>query len=145
MHFGLENLRWNSELTDIRFLVDQLDQVWGFDSLLGPMFDGGRELSHGQWQKIAIGRAYLRDAEIVVLDEPTASMDPPTEAMVFEDFLRMAEGKTAIIISHRLGICKAVDYIYVMKNGRIIEQGTHEQLLSQGGEYEHMYQMQSKW
>jgi len=123
--------------------IDRMPQR--FDALLGPMFEGGRELSHGQWQKIAIGRAYFRDAEIVVLDEPTASMDPLTEAMVFENFLRMAEGKTAIIISHRLGICKAVDRIYVMKNGRIIEQGTHEELLGQNGEYRHMYETQSKW
>lgn len=116
-----------------------------FDTMLGPMFDGGRELSQGQWQKIAISRAYFRDAELVVLDEPTASMDPMTEAAVFENFLRIAEGKTTLLISHRLGICKAVDLIIVMKHGRIVEQGTHEQLLRLGGEYEQMYQIQSKW
>ncbi|WP_187433983.1 ABC transporter ATP-binding protein [Paenibacillus methanolicus] len=117
----------------------------GFDSLLGPMFDGGRELSLGQWQKIAISRAYFRRAEVVVLDEPTASMDPITEAAVYENFLHMAEGKTTLLISHRLGVCKAVDRILVMKKGRLIEQGTHEELLKLGGEYARMYQIQSKW
>lgn len=116
-----------------------------FDTMLGPMFDGGRELSQGQWQKIAISRAYFRDAELVVLDEPTASMDPMTEAAVYENFLQIAKGKTTLLISHRLGICKAVDLIIVMKHGRIVEQGTHEQLLRLGGEYEQMYQVQSKW
>ncbi|PWW07441.1 ATP-binding cassette subfamily B protein [Paenibacillus cellulosilyticus] len=116
-----------------------------FDTMLGPMFEGGRELSQGQWQKIAISRAYFRDAELVVLDEPTASMDPMTEAAVFENFLQIAEGKTTLLISHRLGICKAVDHIIVMKHGRIVEQGTHEELLRLGGEYEQMYQVQSKW
>jgi ATP-binding cassette subfamily B protein len=117
----------------------------GVDSWLGAMFDGGRELSQGQWQKIAISRAYFRDAEVVVLDEPTASMDPMTEASVYENFLRMAEGKTTLLISHRLGICKAVDLIFVMKKGQLVEQGTHEELLRQGGEYAQMYQIQSKW
>jgi len=117
----------------------------GFDSMLGPMFDGGRELSQGQWQKVAISRAYFRDAEVVVLDEPTASMDPMTEAAVFENFLQIAEGKTTLLISHRLGICKAVDLIFVMKNGQLIEQGTHEELMRRGGEYERMYQVQSSW
>ncbi len=117
----------------------------GFDSPLGPMFDGGRELSQGQWQKIAISRAYFRDAEIVVLDEPTASMDPMTEAALFEEFLRMAEGKTTFLISHRLGICREVDHIIVIKNGQIVEQGKHDELLRREGEYERMYQVQSKW
>ncbi|MBD3919087.1 ABC transporter ATP-binding protein [Paenibacillus sp. PR3] len=124
------------------FIEDLKD---GFDSSLGPMFDGGRELSQGQWQKIAISRAYFRQADVVVLDEPTASMDPLTEAAVYENFLRMADGKTTLLISHRLGICKAVDYILVMKNGRIVERGTHEELLGLGGEYERMYNVQSQW
>jgi len=124
-------------------IIDSLPMQ--FDTMLGPMFDGGRELSQGQWQKIAISRAYFRDAELVVLDEPTASMDPMTEAAIFENFLQIADGKTTLLISHRLGICKAVDLIIVMKNGRIVEQGTHEQLLRLGGEYEQMYQIQSKW
>jgi ATP-binding cassette subfamily B protein len=116
-----------------------------FEAMLGPTFDGGRELSQGQWQRIAISRAYFRDADIVILDEPTASMDPITEAAIFENFLRIAEGKTTILISHRLGICKAVDVIFVMKNGQIIERGTHEELLRLGGEYHRMFQLQSKW
>jgi ATP-binding cassette, subfamily B, bacterial len=116
-----------------------------FEAMLGPTFEGGRELSQGQWQRLAISRAYFRDAKIVILDEPTASMDPITEAAIFENFLRIAEGKTTILISHRLGICKAVDVIFVMKNGQIIERGTHEELLRLGGEYHQMFQLQSKW
>lgn len=116
-----------------------------YDAQLGPMFDGGQELSQGQWQKIALSRAYFRDADIVVLDEPTASMDPITEASIFENFLQIAKGKTAVIITHRLGICKAVDWIIVLKNGQVVEQGVHEELLESGGEYQKMYQTQSKW
>jgi len=117
----------------------------GYDTELGPMFAGGRELSYGQWQKIALARALFRDAEVVALDEPTASMDPLAEAEVFEQFSRIATGRTAILISHRLGSCKHADHILVLDKGRLIEQGTHEELMRLNGKYAAMFTTQAKW
>lgn len=119
--------------------------IKGFDTELGRLFSSGHELSGGQWQKIALSRAFLRDAEILVLDEPTASLDPIAEANIFERFMDLADGKTAIFISHRLGSCKKADRILVLKNGEIVEAGTHDQLMSMNGEYNRMFTSQAKW
>jgi len=117
----------------------------GLDAELGFAFHGGRELSHGQWQKIAMSRSFLRDAQIIILDEPTSALDPLAEAKVFERFLSLAEDRTAIFISHRLGSCRMADRIIVLKDGAIVEQGNHEYLMSKNGEYSRMFQSQAKW
>lgn len=117
----------------------------GYDTEIGPFYLGGQDLSYGQWQKIAISRAFIRNADVIVLDEPTASIDPLAEVAVYERFLELAEGKTAIFISHRLGSCRYADRILVMKEGQLVECGSHEELLSLNGEYAHMFRMQAKW
>ena len=114
------------------------------NQLLGNEF-GGRELSVGQWQKLAIARGMMKDSSVIFLDEPSAALDPLMETKVLKMFLKIAREKTAIIVSHRIGICKEVDKIIVMKEGKIAEIGNHEKLLAEKGEYYRLYTMQQKW
>lgn len=114
------------------------------NQLLGNEF-GGRELSVGQWQKLATARGMMKDSSVIFLDEPTAALDPLMETKVLKMFLKIAREKTAIIVSHRIGICKEVDKIIVMKEGKIAEIGNHEKLLAEKGEYYRLYTMQQKW
>lgn len=128
----------------------QADQIadmlpHGYDTDLGYAFGEGHELSQGQWQKIALSRAFLRDADVVVLDEPTAALDPMAEAAVFERFIALSEGKTSIFISHRLGSCRMADRILVLRGGRLVEQGNHLELMSMNGDYAHMFRTQAQW
>ena len=112
---------------------------------LGKEWEGGVELSIGQWQRLAIGRAYLRDAQIIALDEPTAALDPRAEAEVYNHFSRAAAGRTAILVSHRLGSARMADRIIVLREGRIVEEGDHDSLLREDGEYARMYRLQASW
>ena len=114
------------------------------NQLLGSEF-GGRDLSTGQWQKLAIARGILKESSVIFLDEPTAALDPLMETSILKMFLQIAQGKTAIIVSHRIGICKNVDKIIVMKDGEIAEIGKHQELLDKRGEYYRLYKMQQKW
>ncbi|WP_062104327.1 ABC transporter ATP-binding protein [Bacillus niameyensis] len=116
----------------------------GYETLLGKEF-GGQELSQGQWQKVAIARAYIRDADLLILDEPTSALDPQAEVEIYKQFRDIAKDKTTIFISHRLGICKLVDRIIVLHDGGIVEQGSHEQLIQENGHYAHMYRLQAQW
>lgn len=117
---------------------------FGYDTLLGKWFKGGEELSGGQWQKIALARAFLRDAQLVVLDEPTSAMDAKAEAEVFEQFRSLMRGRSALLITHRLSTVKMADRIYVMHQGEIVESGTHEQLMAQKGTYAHLFKIQAR-
>ena len=112
---------------------------------LGKEWEGGVELSIGQWQRLAIGRAYLRDAQIIALDEPTAALDPRAEAEVYNHFNRAAAGRTAILVSHRLGSARMADRIVVLREGLIVEEGDHDSLLREDGEYARMYRLQASW
>ncbi|MDR0670552.1 MAG: ATP-binding cassette domain-containing protein, partial [Treponema sp.] len=123
--------------------ADVLEKA-GPDTVLGREF-GGIELSGGQWQKIAISRGLFRNSELVILDEPTASLDPIIERDILSSFLEMARDKTALIISHRVGLCRLVDTVVVMNGGRIVETGTHADLIKAGGEYARLYNSQAKW
>lgn len=114
------------------------------NQLLGSEF-GGRDLSTGQWQKLAIARGILKESSVIFLDEPTAALDPLMETSILKMFLQIAQGKTAIIVSHRIGICKNVDKIIVMKDGEIAEIGKHQELLDKRGEYYRLYTMQQNW
>ncbi len=107
----------------------------GYDTLLGKWFADGAELSGGEWQRIALARAYLRRAEIIILDEPTSFMDSWSEAEWFDQFRALANGRTAIVITHRFTVARRADLICVMDNGRIVESGSHEALLAHGGLY----------
>ena len=116
----------------------------GYDTVLGKSFDGGQELSAGEWQKIAIARAFLHDGEIIVLDEPSSSLDAQAEYEIFERFHQLMKGKTAILISHRLSTVKMVDRIYVLKHGRIAESGTHKELMKESQIYAGMFETQAQ-
>jgi ATP-binding cassette subfamily B protein len=107
----------------------------GYDTILGKSFAGGTELSVGEWQRIAMARSYFKRAGLIVLDEPTSSMDSWSEAQWFERFTRLAAGATAIIITHRLTIARRADEIHVMDQGRIVESGSHAALIALGGRY----------
>ena len=115
-----------------------------YETNLGTMFGKGQELSGGEWQKIALARLFYRDARIIVLDEPTSSLDPLAEAELFQKFREIIRGKSAILISHRFSTVQMADYIYVMDSGRIIEHGTHDQLFSSGGKYSALYTAQAE-
>lgn len=116
----------------------------GYDTMLGRWFHDGHELSLGQWQKIALARAFMRDAEILVLDEPTASVDARTEYEIFQNFKTLTAGKMAILISHRFSTVRMADRIAVIQNGRIAELGTHEELLRREGTYAELFGMQAE-
>jgi ATP-binding cassette, subfamily B, bacterial len=116
----------------------------GYATWLGRSFCQGEELSGGQWQKLALARAFLRDAQLIVLDEPTSALDPAAEEAVFENFRRLIRGRSAILISHRLSTVKMADQIYVMDQGRIVESGTHQELVQRHGTYAHLFKLQAK-
>ena len=116
----------------------------GYQTMLGRWFHGGHELSVGQWQKIALARAFMRDAEILVLDEPTASLDAETEYEIFRRFQELTVGKMAILISHRFSTVRMADRIVVIQEGRIAEIGSHHDLLNQGGIYGHLFSLQAE-
>ena len=111
---------------------------------LGRWFQGGRELSLGQWQKVALARAFMRQAaDILVLDEPTASMDAAAEALIFQRFREVTETQMAIVISHRFSTVRMADHIIVLAGGRILEEGSHEQLVAKDGHYAHLFSLQA--
>lgn len=123
-----------------------LEQPEGLDGMLGHLSQKGNDLSGGQWQKIALLRAVYRDrASILILDEPTAALDPIAETQLYRDFSRITGEKTTLLISHRLGITSLVDRILVFRDGRIIEDGTHQGLMAKKGHYHSLYQAQAKW
>ena len=122
--------------------IDLLPQ--GFDTQLGKWFKGGQELSGGQWQKIALARAFMRsNADILILDEPTAAMDAEAEMNIFNHFRALTQDRMVVLISHRFSTVRMADKILVMANGRIIEQGSHEQLLAAAGRYAHLFSLQA--
>src|SRR6185295_2948689 len=100
--------------------------------------------SIGEWQKIALARAFLRDAEIVILDEPTSALDARAESALFERFVALFQDRTAVLVSHRLSTVKMVDRIYFMENGRIVESGSHDDLIDRGGRYAEMFDLQAR-
>jgi ATP-binding cassette, subfamily B, bacterial len=116
----------------------------GYETLLGKWFKGGEELSGGQWQKIALSRAFLRDAQLVILDEPTSAMDAHAEEEVFQRFRDLMRDRSALLITHRLATVKMADRIYVMHQGKIVESGTHNRLMELGGTYAHLFETQAK-
>ncbi|MCC6624547.1 MAG: ABC transporter ATP-binding protein [Deltaproteobacteria bacterium] len=116
----------------------------GFDTQLGRWFKDGRELSLGQWQKVALSRAFMRkDADILVLDEPTASMDAEAEVKVFERFRELTEDQIAIVISHRFSTVRMADTIIVLDQGRVVEAGSHAELVARGGRYATLFSLQA--
>jgi ATP-binding cassette subfamily B protein len=115
----------------------------GYDQMLGRIFAKGLDLSGGEWQKIAIARAYFRDAEILILDEPTAALDARSEAEIFERFRGLSQSKTALLISHRFSTVRIADRILVLENGTILESGSHDALVALGGRYAELFALQA--
>jgi ATP-binding cassette, subfamily B, bacterial len=115
----------------------------GYEQMLGRRFEGGVDLSGGEWQKIALARAYLRNAQLLVLDEPTAALDARSEYQVFQRFAELTTGKMALFISHRFSTVRMADRIIVLENGNISEEGTHEKLTRMGGRYAELFELQA--
>ncbi|HVK50361.1 MAG TPA: ABC transporter ATP-binding protein [Pseudoxanthomonas sp.] len=115
----------------------------GYDQIIGRRFKNGVDLSGGQWQKIAIARAYMRDAQVMILDEPTAALDARSEFEVFQRFKELSDNRTAVLISHRFSSVRMADRILVLNEGRLEASGTHEQLMAQGGRYAELFELQA--
>ena len=115
----------------------------GYDQMIGRRFNGGVDLSGGEWQKIALGRAYMRDAQLLILDEPTAALDARAEHEVFQRFAELTKGKTAVLISHRFSTVRMADRILVIENGQFVEIGSHEELLAKSGRYAELFALQA--
>ena len=111
--------------------------------MLGRRFAGGVELSGGEWQKVALARAYMRDAQILVLDEPTAALDAAAEYDLFRRFTALTEGRMALLISHRFSTVRMCDRIVVLEHGTVHEEGSHRELITRGGRYAHLFQLQA--
>jgi len=139
---GMERIIESARKSGAHAIIENLPD--GYETMLGRWFHGGHELSLGQWQKIALARAFMRDAEILVLDEPTASLDAETEYEIFRNFQELTDGKMAILISHRFSTVRMADRIVVIQGGRIAEIGSHDRLLRKEGIYAHLFGLQAE-
>lgn len=128
-----------------RSLADSVVQrvPQGYDQMLGKRFDNGVELSGGEWQKVALARAYMRDAQVLILDEPTAALDARAEYEVFLRFAELTQGRMAVLISHRFSTVRMADRILVLKSGELVDDGTHEELVARGGLYAELFSLQA--
>jgi ATP-binding cassette, subfamily B, bacterial len=125
----------------IASVLDGLDR--GYDTMLGPAYWGGTDLSGGQWQRVALARLFFRNAPIVILDEPTASLDPRAEARLFERLRELFDGRGVLLVTHRFGSARTADRIYVLRDGRVHEQGTHDELMAYSSYYRELYDLQA--
>ncbi|HEX5643208.1 MAG TPA: ABC transporter ATP-binding protein [Thermoleophilia bacterium] len=116
----------------------------GYESMLGKWFEDGEELSIGEWQRVALARAFVRDAEILVFDEPTSALDPVSEWQAFEHIRTLAKGRAVVLISHRFSTVRNADRIHIVEQGRIVESGTHDELMTLDGRYASMYEVQAR-
>ncbi len=126
-------------------LMELVAELGGLDVKLGRLYKNGRELSGGQWQRLAIARALFSDNDMIIFDEPTAAIDPNAELEIYNMLLRLSKDKTAVFISHRLGWAKNMDRIIFIEDGNIAESGTHEELVNKKGLYAEMYNLQASW
>jgi ATP-binding cassette subfamily B protein len=114
-----------------------------YDQMLGRRFNQGIDLSGGEWQKVALARAYMRDAQLLILDEPTAALDARAEYEVFQRFAELTKDRSAVLISHRFSTVRMADRILVLENGKLIEMGSHEELLKRAGHYAELFGLQA--
>jgi len=129
---------WASHAIEV---IDRLPR--GLDQTLGRRFNGGMDLSGGEWQRFALARAYMRDAQILILDEPTAALDAAAEYDLFSRFAGLTEGRMAVLISHRFSTVRMCDRIVVFEDGRVREEGSHAQLIHRKGRYASLFQLQA--
>lgn len=132
-----------AQMTGAHKVIEQLPR--GYDTVLGRSFEKGNELSIGEWQKLAVARAFLRDSQLIVLDEPTSAMDAKAEYELFMKFNKLTRDRSAILISHRFSTVKMADNICVLEKGKIIEYGSHQQLMTLGGTYSRLFNMQASF
>ena len=135
-----ERMHQSAEKAGIHKLLQELPA--GYDTVIGRLFDDSRELSWGEWQKIALARALYRDAEILILDEPASALDAASEYEMFTRFSKLSAGRTCILISHRLANVSVADRIIVIDKGSLVESGTHKELVKSGGTYSKLYEQQ---
>lgn len=140
---NLTKIKNTAKITKIDSFVSTFPET--YNTILGRLFEEGHELSGGQWQKIAITRSMFRDSDLIILDEPTSALDPKSESDIIDQLFHIAQEKSIIVITHRLGVARLADEIIVMKDGEIYERGTHSELMVQQGEYSRLYNLQSKW
>ncbi|AEE49339.1 ABC transporter ATP-binding protein [Haliscomenobacter hydrossis] len=137
-----EDVVSSAEKSLANLVIDQLPER--YEQMLGRRFKNGVDLSGGQWQKIALGRAYMRDAQLLILDEPTSALDARAEHEVFLRFAELISGKSAVLISHRFSTVRMADRILVLENGQMVEIGSHEELLAKGGKYAELFTLQAQ-
>lgn len=147
--YGNIDLDISSERVEEAAVLSGADEVIkglpnGYETILGKRFNEGQDVSVGQWQKVAIARAFMRDADLLILDEPTSALDPEAEADIISKFNELTKGKSAIIISHRLSTVKNVDRVVVLSEGSVAEIGTHEELIALNGIYAKLFELQAR-
>ena len=132
-----------AEPSDLDNVLEKLPQ--GMDTVLGKITEDGVDVSGGEWQRIAMARLYYQDAELKILDEPTAAIDPVREQQIYQKFLKLYQDTTTIMITHRLGATSLCDWIIAIEDGKAMEQGSHEDLMAKNGIYCEMYETQRRW
>jgi len=150
-NIGFGQIEWTDDLERVRdaaalggaqSIIDRLPHK--FDNMLGRRFEGGVDLSGGEWQKIALSRAFMRDAQILILDEPTAALDALAECEIYQRFAELTAGRTTLFISHRFSTVRVANHILVVGDGALKEEGTHDELMVLNGQYARMYSQQAK-
>lgn len=137
---------WEAQAAHLAGLDEVIGRLEnGIDTPLGKILKGGQDLSGGQWQRVAIARSLISRAPVRILDEPASALDPISESNLYRDFEKLMEGKTTVFVSHRLGSTKLADEILVIDGGKVIERGTHEELMAKGGQYAEMFETQREW